>query len=176
MKFMSKIIDSKVISFQERAVLGIVTRVVIDPTDGALLSIALNSHSKEDKYVPQAEIKGFGEGVVIVEGASSLSDAEEVIKIAAVLAEEPIILGADVVTDSGNILGKVEDATLDLRTGSLKNLYVNPKYLGKLLGEQKIISLKQVVRIERKRIIVRDLKDPHVAPSRLQTEGLATDL
>jgi uncharacterized protein YrrD len=175
MKFISKVIASKVISFQERAILGSVTRVLIDPADGALLALVVNVRSRDEKYIPQTEVKGFGEGVVIVEGVSSLSDAEEVIKIAEALEEEPIILGAEVVTEAGDYLGRVDDATLDLGTGSLKSLYVNPKYLGKLLGEQKIISLKQVLRIEKRRIIVKDLKAPQIEPSQLQTEILAAD-
>lgn len=171
-KFISKIIGAKIILFQERAIIGMVKRVLIDPSDGAFVGLAVNAlHNNKEMYIPLTEIKGFGQGLIIIEELSSLSDSEEVIKIKEVLESEPKIANSLVVTENGQKLGRVEDATLDLRIAQLKKIYVNPRYLKGILGDQLIIDAKQIVAIEQERIIVKDgfakEKKPVVLPAQL---------
>jgi sporulation protein YlmC with PRC-barrel domain len=158
-KFINQLIGAKVILFQERAVIGQVTRVLIDPDDGVFIGLAVAPvHEKQETYIPTTEIKGFGRGLVIVEDLRSLSEAGDVIRIKKVLDDEPEIVGASVFDEGGIRLGRVGDATVDVRIGVLKKLYVNPPLLAGILGNQRIIDAKQIVKIEKKRITVRDTK------------------
>lgn len=154
-KFINQIIGANIILFQERAIVGQVSRVLIDPDDGAFVGLVVAPvHQKQETYIPTTEIKGFGRGLVMVEDLRSLSEEEDVILIKKVLDGEPQIIGAPVFDEDGTRLGKVNDATIDVRVGVLKKLYVNPPLLAGILGDQKIIDAKQIVKIEKKRITV----------------------
>lgn len=156
-KLISQLTGARVLLFQERAFIGEVQRVLISPDDGSLVGFVITpTHQKELAYIPTNEIKGYGQGFLLIENLTSLSETDEVIKIRQVLDNEPKIIGTTVVTESGLKLGKVSDATVDVRLNTLKKLYVSgPISLGPF-GTQKVIDLKQIVKIERKTIIVRD--------------------
>jgi sporulation protein YlmC with PRC-barrel domain len=158
-KFISKIIGSKVVSFQERALLGLVERVLIDPADGTFVGLVVRvAFDQEERYVALGDIKGFAQGLVIVEELNSLSGPDEIIRLGEVLKNEPRLIGASVVTESGQKLGRVEEATIDIGLAVLKKLYVSPRFLPAILGEAKIIDARQIVKIGQREIIVRDTK------------------
>lgn len=158
-KFVSQLIGADIILFQERAIVGRVTRALIDPDDGSLVGfVARPVHQNKDSYIPTSEVKGLGKKLIIVEGLSSLSEADDVIKIDKVLKNEPMIIGSQVYSESGQHLGRVEDATLDMTLAVLKKLYVKPLFLVGILKEQQLIDASQIVKIEEKKIIVRDSK------------------
>jgi len=158
-KFMSQLIGAEIILFQERVIVGRVTRVLIDPDNGSLVGfVARPVHQNKDAYIPTNEIKGLGKKLIIVEGLSSLSAADDVVKIDKVLKNEPMIIGSQVYSESGQHLGRVEDATLDMTLAVLKKLYVKPLFLAGILKEQQLIDASQIVKIEEKKIIVRDSK------------------
>jgi uncharacterized protein YrrD len=157
-KFISQLIGARVILYQERALVVKVSRVLIDADNVALVVLAINPvHQKATSYIPLGEVKGFGQKLIIVESLESLSEPADVVRIEKVLQNEPEIIGALVVTEGGQKIGKVDDATLDLKFSSLKKLYVSRSFLPDILGEQKIIDARQIVKIEKKKIIVSDL-------------------
>jgi sporulation protein YlmC with PRC-barrel domain len=155
-KFLSQIIGAKVLLYQERAIVGEVLRVLIDPDDGAFVGLVVAPvHQKDVSYIPTNEIKGFGQGFLMVEGLGSLSEQSDVIKIKHVLDNEPMIIGAKVIDENGQRIGKVEDATIDLKLSVIKKIYVNPLMPFGILGGQRIIDHKQIVKIEQKIITVK---------------------
>lgn len=170
-KFVSQLIGADIILFQERAIVGRVTRVLIDPDDGSLVGfVAKPVHQNKDSYIPTSEVKGLGKKLIIVEGLSSLSEADDVIKIDKVLRNEPMIIGSQVYSESGQHLGRVEDATLDMTLAVLKKLYVKPLFLAGILKEQQLIDASQIVKIEEKKIIVRDSKIKEKSPLAMPAE------
>lgn len=175
-KFISQIIGARVLLYQERAIVGEVSRVLIDPDDGTFVGLTVQPvHQKELAYIPTNEIKGFGEGFVLVEGLDSLSEKEDVIKIQKVLETEPLIIRSRVITESGQRIGTVEDATIDLRYSVLKKIYVNPNLLLGIIGTQKIIDRKQIIKIIKKTIVVKDAKTTSRAEIPIGTEIPVTE-
>lgn len=156
-KFFTDIIGSRVLLFQERAQIGPAADVIIDPADGAFLGISvLDSVEKRKKVIPASEIKGFGTGFVLARDFKSLTEIDDVVRIKKVIEDDVNILGAKVETESGQKLGKVENATIDLKLLALEKLYVNPPLSISFLSTQLIIPSAKIIEIQKKKIIVGD--------------------
>lgn len=156
-RFVNDIIGSQVILFQERAHVGPVRDVIIDPGDGSFLGITVyDPIEKRDKVVPSMEIKGSGKNFLLIKDYESITDPDDVVKIKAVLPINPKIIGARVETQSGQYLGKVTNATINLKLLALEKLYVASSSLLKFLSEDLIISAKKIIEIQKTKIIVSD--------------------
>ncbi len=176
MKFVSQLVGAKVLLYQEGAIVGEASRVLIDPDDATFVGLAVQpSHLRSERYIPTSEIKGYGSGYLMAKGLSSLSEENEVIKIRKVLSNEPQIIGARVVTEDGTRIGKVADATVNLKDSILDKLYLTSLLNIGLLGEQKIIDRSQILKIEKKKIIVRDTKETKPVPANIAAEATLTE-
>lgn len=156
-KFFTDLIGSEVLLSQERAQVGPVSDVIIDPLDGAFLGISvLDSVEKVKKVIPAIEIKGIGSGFVLVRDFKSLTEIEDVVRIKKALETQIKILGSKVETESGQKIGKVENATINLKMLALEKLYVNPPLSISFLAKQLIIPSAKIVEIQKKKIIISD--------------------
>lgn len=156
-KLISDIIGSKLLLFQERVLLGEITGCIIDPKDGAFLGLKIiDSIEKSPKVIPLNEIKGFGPDFVMIKDMKSLSEPSDVVRIEKALKIDPRIIGEKVETECGQKLGKVEDATIDIKFSSLGRLYVRPKGIFSFFAKQLIIPAKKIVEIKKNLIIVSD--------------------
>jgi sporulation protein YlmC with PRC-barrel domain len=169
-KFISKLIGSRVLLFQEKLLVGEVTHVLIDPKDGAFIGIEIFSLTDSGQsYIPASEIKGFGQGIVLVKDVSSLSAEDDVVRIKNVLLERPKIIGAKVYYEEGSYVGRVEDATINIKLLALEKLYINPKFSKQFFTESVIVASKMIVKIEPKRITIKNsqvkARQPKLAPA-----------
>lgn len=133
-----------------------VSAVIIDPADGSFLGIMIEGPKKQKKVIPAMEIKGFGEDFVMINDLKSISEIDDVIRIKTALETGSKIIGAKVETESGQKLGRVTNATIDLKFGALERLYVNVIPLISFLSKDLIISAKKIIEIQKNKIIVSD--------------------
>jgi uncharacterized protein YrrD len=153
-RFISDIIGSQVLLFQERAHVGPAKEVIIDPNDGSFLGIVVfDPIERKKKVVPASEIKGSGKNFLLIKDYDSISEPEDVIKIQSALEINPKIIDARVETQSGQYLGKVGDATVNFK---MMCLYVHPNSFIKFLAKDLIIPAKKIIEIQKNRIIVSD--------------------
>ncbi|MDD3678931.1 MAG: PRC-barrel domain-containing protein [Patescibacteria group bacterium] len=175
-KFITKIIDSKVVLFQEGVIMAEALDVLIDPDDGSF--VGLEVFLKTDKrrmFVPSSEIKGFGQGLVVVKDFSSFVLSDEVVRIGKVIEKKTKIIGSRVFYDNGEYVGKVEDATISFEELSLKNIYISPKFSIKFLAENLIISAKMITRIEKNKIYIKNTDDKIKAAKAIVSPSPAVD-
>lgn len=150
-------IGKKVLLFQEGLLVGEISRVLIDSQNGSFAGLEVFSEKEKGlRYVPPAEIKGFGRNFVLIKNIDSLSLADDVVVIKKALDEGVKIVNARVYYEDGRYIGKVDDATINLKIAMLEKIYINPKLSIKFLSEYLIISAKMIVKIEPKKITVKD--------------------
>lgn len=150
-KLFSEIIGATLITFQERLTVGKVEKIIIDPADGAFLGFGSNK-----QVVPVSEIRAVGAEFILIKDLASLTEPTEVVKISNALTSKTKIIGASVETESGQKLGKVAEAALDLVSMRLERLFVSPPISLQNLGKQLAISANKIIKIEKTRIIVSD--------------------
>ena len=154
-RLISQIISSPVILFQEMARVGEISQVIIDPKDGAFIGLEVLIKVGFKKYIPISEIKGMGDGMVMIKDINSFSEPDEVIKIKKVLKNAPLVVGSRVITEEGQRIGKVNDATLNLDLLALEKLYVTPVMSIRALSKDIIIPAKDIIKINQKDIIIK---------------------
>jgi uncharacterized protein YrrD len=86
-----------------------------------------------------------------------LSDSNELVRLQEVLALDFELLGKQVVTVSGEKLGKVSDYATEVTTMFVQKVYVSQSVFKNLMGGNLGIDRTQIVEITNKRIVVHDL-------------------
>jgi uncharacterized protein YrrD len=154
-RFANDLIGCELVAFQEKATAGKIDDVIIDPNTGAVLGFGFK-FQRERKVIPINEVRTFGPDFVIINSAESISEPEDVIRISEALALEAPIIGEKVETESGQKLGEVSDYTIELSKMGLDKLYVRPSMGLNFLVTDLIISAKNIIEIQKKKIIVTD--------------------
>jgi sporulation protein YlmC with PRC-barrel domain len=175
-KLITDIIDAQVLLFQEKAHVGPVRDVIIAPVDGSFLGVMIfDPIDRMTKVVPASEIKGSGKDFLLIKDYSSLTEPDDVVRIKAALEINPKIIGARVETKSGQYIGKVNNATINFKLMCLERLYVSPASLLEFLAKDLIISAKNIVEIQKDKIIVSDTYATVKEKSIVTTPALAIE-
>ncbi len=160
-KFASEIISKKVILKRERAIVGIVNEIVIDPANGNFVGIIIQESFGNNvlKALAEKDIIAFGIDFILISEYSALGEVNEIVRIKNIVDTKIKIVKNKVITEGGLYLGRVYDYTLDLDAKRLSRLYVkHPFFLGGELFENKIISCDQIISIEKDKVLVVDTK------------------
>lgn len=159
LKFAKTILSKPVLLNQERALVGVVEDIVVDPADGRVVGILVREGfgKKHIKAVAEKDILAISDKFVLIPGYEAVGDIEEIVRVAVIVNKKIQIIGNKVVTVAGNNLGRVNDFSIDTVSGILAKVYVEPNIfsLGVLAGSH-IIDRKQIISIEKDKIIVED--------------------
>lgn len=156
-RFATSLITKPVVLEQERAVVGVIEDLVIDPANGNLLGFLVREGfgKKKKKALAIKDLVGIGTKFIIVKSYSVLGDIDEIVRIKKVIDQRIHILKNRVFTVSGSYLGRVADFSIDVELSQLTRLYVSPGILG-ALKSQHIIGYQQIISIEEDKITVED--------------------
>lgn len=139
-----------------RDVPNVIARVfdlILDPSDGSL--VALSVHPNMQKVIGSRDVLSFIPRVVIRD-TDSIVAPDEIVRIQQVFARYAPVIRNRVVTESGKNLGIVYDYLFDIDKSIVLKLMVAHSFLGILHFGQRIISAKEIIRIEPDQIIVKD--------------------
>lgn len=155
--FHSDILGSSVLLFQENATVGPVKKLIFASENGAILGFVLFDPIQKKEVILQPQsIKQMVENVIIADGYDALADPKDVIRVKDALKEDVGIIKERVVTESGQVLGRVVNATFDTISWKLNRLYINPPLGLKVLAKELILPAKKIVKIDKKQITVTD--------------------
>lgn len=155
-KFFTDIIGSEILIKAERLRAGKVLSIVIDPDNGQLLGVTTSAIPGRQTAIPAIEIKGMGNGFLLVNNAESIGELEEIIRIKNAVERKIKIIGQKVFTESGQRLGKCSNATLNLKYQKLDKIFVTPRSVASIFATELIIPAKNIVEIKKDRIVVTD--------------------
>lgn len=129
----------------------LVRDVIIDPENGRLIAFLIN---KKQIIVPM-DIVCVAKGIFISD-KNHIVPIDDVLRVKNVFGAKIHIIGAEVITKQTKVrLGRCVDYEIDMNHMVLKNIYVAKTFLFFRFRE-KIISFRQIVRIEKNKIIVND--------------------
>ena len=94
-----------------------------------------------------------------MQSEESFSDPDELVRLAGVLENYFELRKAVCQTESGILIGKVSDFTFDVSTGQITNIMVVNHQL-RPLAHELMLSVSQIIKVEEKMIIVKDLEKP----------------
>lgn len=156
-KLASEFEHTTIITKQERAVLGSLKDVIVNPDTGDAIGLSFYVTGAKHKVmvVNTSDITGIGTNFIMIESTDNTSEPDEIIRIKEVLDKDIEIVGSKVVDEDERHLGKVSDWSVSLKNMRLERLYVTSSSLVKMLTQDLIIPANDIVKIEKGRVIVR---------------------
>lgn len=148
-----------VLSEDTEEVLGTIDGILIDPDTGKVEGFFVRvPHFLTSKtlFLSGSDIARFGRRIT-VRHAHVLAPPEEFLRVAPLLADRRTVLGQRVRTESGRSLGRCRDVQFD--TTFLTLSWVFPR---RFLRSLRPISVKEIVEVRPKAIIIRDPPAPAV--------------
>lgn len=158
----SNLLNRPVQALETRSRIGVISDVIVEPAKGQILGFWVKTGVLEkDKVLSLKDVREIGADFVACKNESSLVGPDEIIRIKEILNQKIKALNADAKTQSGKLLGKVEDLLVDsislqIVKYYIKGLCVTRKLPFACLEPNRIIPANKVLKITPEAIIIKD--------------------
>ncbi len=145
-----------IISLQNGHKIGRVRGVLVDPEKRAVVAFILDQKGwfRECKMVPFNKIQNIGKHAITVTQSSCVENLRNVPQLNKHIRKPTSIIGAEVITEDGTVLGTVIDYTFDTTTGSLASLEILGKLGNNIFRKYAALDASFIYTIGPKTIIV----------------------
>lgn len=139
-------------SLEDKAKVGTVSDIVIDPDDGSVLGLIIkkNFFDISQYAVSWQDIRDIDKNGLVIGSKESILPIDEIVRIGNLQKEKFNIIGLPTVTSDNSNLGDVYDYEIDFKIGVLSKIFCRA-----LLGKKRIISQSKIIRIDKDKIVVR---------------------
>lgn len=164
----SKLIGLPVLSLQSAESLTRVTALMLNPDSLAVAAFSCTPRDRNQRHpiiVPR-DIRQIAIDCILIDAEDVIGEADEVVRLASLVAEPFELRGMRVITEMKRTLGRVSDYTINLDTFALQKIDVQQSIFHSWLGASLMIDRSQIVEITKSEIIVREAS---VTQSRLAT-------
>jgi uncharacterized protein YrrD len=158
LRMIEEFYDVVVISIRTGEVAGKVSSAIIKP-DGLLIAGFFVKPLRErgEKVLVVSDIREIGLGGLIIDDEEKLMDLEDLVRIQALVEIDYQIVGKKVETDKKRKVGKVQDFAVDDLTWNVQKIYPSRGILKEFSTTGTIIDREQIVEVNDKKIIVKDV-------------------
>jgi sporulation protein YlmC with PRC-barrel domain len=148
----SKLVGLPIIELENQSKLASVLDVVIEPKNGKVLGLIakVGNLLPRDLLVAARDLSQVLPTAILVADVDRVTAIDEVVRANELYKKHFTLYGKKVVTESGKLLGKVNDYLIDDELLTLAKLYIRH------LFSDRIIPYTAVVRIDDKAIVVKD--------------------
>ncbi|MCL5058899.1 MAG: PRC-barrel domain-containing protein [Actinobacteria bacterium] len=124
MRKSKQFLNMNVVSLEEGRQIGSLGGLVIDPASKnvAALIVEQKGWFREQKFIPYSRVHNIGEDVVTIDRSSRVEKGASLPQILKLFKDRVNITGSRLVTESGTVLGVVEEFYVDLKTGDVVGL------------------------------------------------------
>lgn len=130
-----------------------VQEMVIDPVNGKIIAFVVDSRRK--LVVTPIDVISIKHGLLIRDSDDVIS-YDDVLRVKSVVEEYGGFLHKKVETESGEVLGKVIDLSIDDRSFILNKIYTAKVILGFIQHDSRIIPAKNIVEVKDDVIVIKD--------------------
>lgn len=158
LKLSKTLIEKPVISLRTGHRIAITSEAIINPHNLKIEGFYCNVHGNK---VPQIllfqNIREIAPKGFIVNDHDDLSDHDDLIRLKEVIELDYDIIGKQVVTTSGEKIGKVYDYATDIDSMFIQKIHINKPIIKNFTGGHLMIDRSQVNEITPKKIVINDL-------------------
>lgn len=115
--------------------------------------------SKRELILLSQDVRDIVPQGIAIDDYDRLSEPGELIRMQEILSFQFVLIGKQVVTDSGRKVGKVNDYAADSTSFLVQKLYISLPVYKNIKGGQISIDRQQIVEITDKNIVVRDVEE-----------------
>ncbi|WP_027717170.1 PRC-barrel domain-containing protein [Desulfovirgula thermocuniculi] len=165
-----------VISLQEGKQIGVVRGLVVDPERKAVAALVVEQKRllfKEQRFLPFSRVHSVGENAITVDQSSKVERSTALPDVVRLVRERVNVTGARLVTESGTLLGQVDEYYVDLEGGEIVGLEFSGGLLSGVVSGRAFLDSIFVRTMGREVIVVKNEALAHL----IKIEGgLATSL
>jgi len=114
MKKSVEIIGLPVIDISEGTEIGTVTKLVVNPAEGAVAALVIDAGKWYPKLLPFSKISGIGESALTIISNSDILSVDSSPDLLQLLIAEITIIGTKVLTKTGDFQGTVKEIIIDM--------------------------------------------------------------
>jgi len=155
MQSIRRIIGLKVKTNQTQRAIGQVAESIIDPDTGKVIAFALKTW-RRNKWLTLIDVLDFGARELIIGSENKLLPLDDLPRVKKIKESKLVVLNAQAITESGRYLGKVSDLVFDEHSGEILRYYIARPFILSPLKAFLILDRKEISRVERKGVIVKD--------------------
>ncbi|WP_082788910.1 PRC-barrel domain-containing protein [Desulfolucanica intricata] len=124
-----------VISLEEGQQIGTVKGLVIDPAKKEVIALVIEQKGwfKEQKFIPFNKINSVGNDAITVEQSGAIQKGASIPDILRLYKEHIDIVGNKIVTETGTVLGYVDEYYIELTNGSLAGIEFSGKFINSMV-------------------------------------------
>ncbi len=130
------LLDMPVFSINEAEAIGVVKNIIIDPVEKCLLALAVDKRGwyHDVRVIPAAKIRSIGEDVINIDEKQSAKRTVNLPRIVEYMHKPCGLVGNRIISDEGQMLGKVERFFLARDTGRISKLEISGGIAGSVFG------------------------------------------
>lgn len=121
------LLDMPVFSINEAEAIGVVKNIIIDPVEKCLLALAVDKRGwyHDVRVIPAAKIRSIGEDVINIDEKQSAKRTVNLPRIVEYMHKPCELVGNRIISDNGQMLGRVERFFIARDTGRISRLDVS---------------------------------------------------
>jgi uncharacterized protein YrrD len=150
-----KFIGMPVISLSEGQQIGKIKELVIDPNSKLVAALLVEQKGwfKDQKFIPYAKVCSVGDDAITIEQSTSIQKGASLPEILQLTKDKYQILDEKVVTESGRVLGLVEEYYVDISTGTIAGLEISGSFINSLMTGRAFLDTTLVRTIGKELIV-----------------------
>jgi len=151
------LLSMPIISLDEGQQIGRVRGIVVDPSTFTVAALVTDKQGwfGDYKVVPFPSIMSIGEHAVTIDKRSSIEKPSNIPEVSKLIKNKQPLLGGKVFSETGTLLGIVEEFTFNTETGAVETLEISGRFIESLFRGKKSLPVSAVVTIGTDAIIVR---------------------
>lgn len=159
LKAISSFLNIPIISIYNSKKVGEVFDFIVEPSSGRIVGLIGERYGflkRKNKVIADIDVREISPRALIVDSEDALVAEKDIVKLAEIIKSGKKVLKNKVYSQSGKYIGKVYDYLID-DFFYIQKLYIYPPFFN-IFENQLIVSRKNVIAIEKKGIIINDIK------------------
>ena len=157
-KLYSECIGSKIFSFRDGELLGVLQDIIVDPNNGRiaglLVLVKISSGIKKMAIIDVDILEWRNQ--IVVQDEDSFAEINEVVRLQKILDEKVFILNQPVYTISGEYIGHVRNYFIDVNNLIMIKILIRKTEWLFFCRTERIVTSDKIIKIEKDRIIIED--------------------
>lgn len=155
-------------SLQTGKEVGVIKTAIINPNNLVIPAFyCLRTGQSEDLILHADDIREIGIFGAVIDDEDLMMADEDLVRLKKIIELDFTLIGAHVVTDHEHKIGKVGEYVLNGESFLVQKLHVTQSLLKSFATGSRIIDRKQIIKVEGKKIVVREatVKTPRTSPA-----------
>lgn len=148
--------NNAVRSLEDRHIIGRIHDIIVDPNNGQVIALTLTKLWGAPKVISPMDIVGFSPGIVIVKNKEAIVPLKDIVRAHKVWKKKIRLISCTCKTESGKILGNVDDFLIDFDSMIVAKYYISGNHPLTPFAPNRIILANKTIKIKRGLITVQD--------------------